>query len=409
MTTVEACTSSRGLRVASPHAYSRVTGRANHSRKHTALHSVVLPNVSNAERVMIYRLGSLGDTLMALPAFHLIRDRFPQAEVTLLTHQSTGSKAATLTSILENTNLYQRVISYPLNLRSVGQLNELRREIAARRFQLTVHLAEFRGMLKSLRDYLFFRACGISRVFGLAWGGRDASRFSEEWEARRLANRLAPLGKIDLADPNSWDLRLTPDELESAEKLLAPINRPFIAASLGTKVDVKHWTEPNWRTLLKGVHKRWPDLGLVLVGAKDEFGSCEHCSSDWCGPKLNLCGQITPRVSAAILRKARLFVGHDSGPLHLAATVGTRCIGIYSGRQRPSQWFPRGGSNLVIYHRTQCWGCGLSVCQQHGKRCILSISVDEVLGAIAKQLSRELDHGEDIESKPFARALLTDA
>src|SRR5262249_13930379 len=156
--------------------------------------------------------------------------------------------------------------------------------------------------------------------------------------------------------------------------LLSPLNQPFIAASLGTKVDVNNWTAPNWLALLTQINKKWPELGLVLVGSKDEFQAAERCSQDWFAPKLNLCGQISPRISAAILRKARLFLGHDSGPLHLAATVGARCVGIYSGRNRPGQWFPRGGGNLVIYHRTTCFGCGLSACEQHDKRCILSIS-----------------------------------
>jgi ADP-heptose:LPS heptosyltransferase len=357
------------------------------------------------ERVLIYRLGSLGDTLLALPALHLIRQQFPHADLTLLTHIPTASKAAPLTSILEHTNLYQRVISYPLHLRSVAQLNQLRRHIASQRFQLAVHLAEFRGTLKSIRDYLFFRACGITRILGLSWGRLGTSQSFPEWEAHRLAHRLAPLGKINLTDPTSWDLRLTCHEIETAEKLLIPINRPFIAASLGTKVEVNHWTEPNWSALLSQIRRKWPDLGLVFVGAIDEVESCERCSKDWLGQKLNLCGQISPRISAAILQKARLFIGHDSGPLHLAATIGTRCVGIYSGRHQPGQWFPRGNENLIIYHRTPCSGCGLNSCANYQKKCILSISVEEVLGAIGTQLSR---NSVSIDSRPFANVLFSD-
>jgi ADP-heptose:LPS heptosyltransferase len=364
---------------------------------------------SNLDRVLVYRLGSLGDTLLALPVFHLIRERFPRAKITLLTHIPPGNKAASLTSVLEHTNLYHDLISYPLRLRSISQLSALRREIASRRFQLAVHLAEFRGCLKSLRDCLFFRACGISRVLGASWRRPGTSQDGQHWEAQHLANRVARLGKINLTDQKCWDLRLTSCESEIAEKLVASIEISFVAASLGTKVDVNNWTEPNWRSLFSQMHNNWPGLGLVLVGSRDEFESAERCSQNWFGPKLNLCGQISPRVSAAILRKARLFIGHDSGPLHLAATVGTPCVGIYSGRHRPGQWFPRGNGNLILYHRTSCSGCGLNACQQHGKKCILSISVEEVLRAIGTQLACDSRDTTSVDSRPFASAVITDA
>jgi heptosyltransferase-3 len=343
------------------------------------------------ERVLVYRLGSLGDTLLALPAFHLIRHRFPRAKVTLLTHVPTGTKAAALVSILEHTELYHDVISYPLRLRSFGQLRVLWNEIALRRFDVAIHLAEDRGRRKSLRDYLFFRACGISRVFGLPWHNHyPPARLPDgwsEWEAKRLVRRLASLGSVNLKEERWWDLRLTANEHRAADELLATLQSPFIAASLGTKVEVNHWTETNWCSLLELVHKRWPGLGLVMLGARDEFASCERCLRGWFAPKLNLCGLVPPRVSAAILRQACLFLGHDSGPLHLAATVGTPCVGIFSARNRPGQWFPRGKQSVVIYHRTPCFGCGLEICSEHKKKCILSITVEEVLGAVENQLS----------------------
>jgi ADP-heptose:LPS heptosyltransferase len=341
-------------------------------------------------RLLIYRLGSLGDTLLALPAFHLIRENFPEARITLLTHLPAESKAPAIVSVLEHTNLHQGVIRYPLRLRSVRQIKALRDEIAAGQFQLAIHLAESRGTAKTLRDYVFLRACGIRRVVGLPWGRETLAADGTgqaEWEPRRLLRRLACLGKPNLEEEKWWDLRLRPEELERADKILSPFRGPFLAASLGTKVEVNHWTEGNWRSLLRQIHQRHPNLNLVLLGAADEFAACERCSQDWTGPKLNLCGEVPPRVSAAILRRARLFVGHDSGPLHLAATVGTPWVGIYSARHWPGQWFPRGRHNALLYHRTPCAGCGLDVCVEHGKKCILSITVEEAMTAVETQLS----------------------
>jgi ADP-heptose:LPS heptosyltransferase len=75
-------------------------------------------------------------------------------------------------------------------------------------------------------------------------------------------------------------------------------------------------------------------------------------------------------VSAAILEQCRFFVGHDSGPMHLASCVGIPCVAIFAARSKPRQWFPRGNKNRILYHHTDCAGCGLDVCIDQKKKCI---------------------------------------
>jgi ADP-heptose:LPS heptosyltransferase len=101
---------------------------------------------------------------------------------------------------------------------------------------------------------------------------------------------------------------------------------------------------------------------------------------------VNLCGKLTPRESAAAFRRARLFIGHDSGPMHLAAAVQTPCVAIFAARNKPRVWFPYGSQHRVVYHQTECWGCGLETCIVERKRCLTSITVDEVVSEIAAVL-----------------------
>jgi ADP-heptose:LPS heptosyltransferase len=68
--------------------------------------------------------------------------------------------------------------------------------------------------------------------------------------------------------------------------------------------------------------------------------------------------------------------------MHLAAAVGTPCVAIFSARNFPRQWFPRGNFNKIIYHGTDCAGCLLELCIEEKKKCILSITVDEVQSAV---------------------------
>jgi ADP-heptose:LPS heptosyltransferase len=182
---------------------------------------------------------------------------------------------------------------------------------------------------------------------------------------------------------------LTETEQAEAQALLDRfgLRRRFLAASIGAKVEAKDWTEPNWLALLAKLAAQYPALPLVMIGAEDERARSERCLAMWRGPQANLCGMTSPRVSAAILQHAGLFLGHDSGPMHLAACMGTACVAIFAARTPPGQWFPRGAQHTILYRRTPCAGCQLDVCTEHHKQCLLSITVEEVFTAVNKHLA----------------------
>ena len=347
------------------------------------------------DRILIYRLGSLGDTVMALPTLTRIRQRFPQAQITLLTNFPVAAKAAPMMEILAGTGIVDGVISYPLGTRDWRTLAALRRTLRAAKFDLLIHLGAARGLGNSVRDALFFRWCGISRITGIPWRRADLScqpvaaggeRY--EWEAARLARRGEIAGSIDLGDESLWDLKLTGEEIQAAAACLraGAITGPFIAASVGTKVSANHWTVENWRRLFALLGPQAGGYSLVAVGAPDEHSEAEFCLSAWTGPKLNLCGQTSPRQAAALLQKASLYLGHDSGLLHLAALVGTPCVGIYSARNPPGQWFPKGTRHTIFYRQVECFGCLLTQCIANAKKCILGVPPAEVAAAALRQL-----------------------
>jgi ADP-heptose:LPS heptosyltransferase len=81
-----------------------------------------------------------------------------------------------------------------------------------------------------------------------------------------------------------------------------------------------------------------------------------------------------------------MFVGHDSGPMHLAAAVGIPLVAIYSARALPRMWYPRGHKYQIIRHKTDCEDCKLEICIEQKKKCILSITVDEVMQAVTTSI-----------------------
>jgi ADP-heptose:LPS heptosyltransferase len=161
----------------------------------------------------------------------------------------------------------------------------------------------------------------------------------------------------------------------------------MIAMSIGTKVDVKDWGDDNWKVLLRELSKRLPHWGLVAVGAPVEHDQSAGVLAAWHGLSVNLCGKLSVRESAAVLEGMRLFICHDSGPMHLAAAVGTPCAAIFSARSLPGAWFPYGTGHTVFYKQTDCAGCRLDVCLEFKKKCIAAITVAEVEAGILSMLS----------------------
>jgi len=340
-------------------------------------------------RILIYRLGSLGDTIVALPAFHLIARAFPYSERRVLTNFPATGKEAPISDLLEGSGLAHGYMPYPLGLRNPGQLNYLHSRIKRWKPDVLVYIAEPRGRIKAYRDAFFFKSCGIKKLIGVPYTKAlqenqwMADKNCYEHEAARLARCLASIGNAELSDPLSWDLHLTTREMVTARQALhafGPDYR-FIACSIGTRVDVKNWGQENWREFMAQLYNKYRDYGLVLIGSKEEFNYSEKASRSWLGLKLNLCGMLTPRESAAVLKMATIFVGHDSGPMHLAASVGTPCVAIFSARNKPGVWFPYGPAHKIIYHQVECNGCGLDVCERERKKCISSIIPEEVLTA----------------------------
>lgn len=333
-------------------------------------------------RIVVHRLGSLGDFVVSLPCFHLIRNLFPQAEIFLLTNNPVDKRAAPALSVLGDAGFIDGTLEYPVGTRTLAPLAKLRRDIADLRPDLAIYLVQRLDPRPVWRDYLFFRAAGVKRLVGFPF--RQTARNllppadgSDLWEleADRLARCIAPLGDARTKDPSSWDLKLSADETGMADRLLASVPPPksgFIALSIGTKLALKDWGDNNWRQIMGPL--RSPDLGLILIGAKEEAERSQGMARGWPGPVINACGVTSPRQSAALLRHARMLACHDSGPMHLAAAVGTPCVAVFGTIGKKGEWSPFGAGHRVFY-------------PEPGAGSILSIPPGPVLSAAREILA----------------------
>jgi heptosyltransferase III len=352
----------------------------------------VKPDFS-VKRVLIYRLGSLGDTTVALPCFHLIERAFPNSERVLLTNFPVHAKAPASAAVLGDSGLVHGYMRYVVGTRSPMELLRLAKEI--RRFapEVLVYLMPARSPKAVMRDKWFFRVLGgVKRIIGLpAAAGlvhiEDPATGRYSSEAGRLARTVLALGEAHMEALENWSLRLNAAEKDVARTALSDLaGKPLIVCGPGTKMQAKDWGQENWRGLLAVLAARYPNYGLALIGAKEDADVSEYAARDWGGPKVNLCGRLSPRETAAVFEFANVFLGPDSGPMHLAACAGVPCVIAFSARGLPGVWYPAGNNHRIIYHKVNCFGCNLETCIVEGRKCLMSITVEEMAAEVESVL-----------------------
>ena len=187
-----------------------------------------------SKRIVIFRLGSLGDTIVALPCFNKIVECYPDNERIALTNIPVSSQAASLQSILGPGGFIHETIEYRVGTRSFGELSALRQRLRGLEADTLIYLGGGRSVSAVYRDILFFRACGFSRIIGapttraLSFGRRNADNGLFEHEGSRLARCLAALGPIDPGSAAARNLRLTSEERETSSGDTTPSSWPSV-------------------------------------------------------------------------------------------------------------------------------------------------------------------------------------
>ncbi len=151
----------------------------------------------------------------------------------------------------------------------------------------------------------------------------------------------------------------------------------------------KLWSEDNFAHLIKyldGINIR-----IIHIGAQNDREVYERIYSKTEGLKnkpLNLCGELTLQESLALLKKVNFIVGNDSGNLHMAASVGTKVVGIY-GAMPVSKWGALGEGNKLLTGKVPCAPCNKRGECKNNLICLNSITVKNVIQAIDEIINSE--------------------
>lgn len=351
----------------------------------------------SAARVLVYRIGSIGDMAVALPALKSLRAWAGGARLILLCQCTTSSRFSIARALVEGSGLVDGFVEYGhwkgtlSKIKNFAEAVRLLVRLRALRLGCVVYLASAPRPWKALvRDRAFFRLAGIRRWIGFEDDFRDlgyiagggVTRVARESEA--LLARLTAAGiPTEGAVP---ELRLGAREDEEVAAWLAKqADAPDSSAARWVSIGANSnrpllvWPEDRFLELGRWLWERWR-LWPVAVGGAEDADQARRLVAGW-GRGFVAAGQLSVRASARVIERSALFVGNDSGPMHLAASVGRRCVAIFPARHPPGRWEPWGEGHVVLRKAVLCEGCGLSVCTIEGKRCLMEITVDEAKSA----------------------------
>jgi ADP-heptose:LPS heptosyltransferase len=347
--------------------------------------------------ILVYRTGSLGDTVVSLPALWAIRRGHPNAHLVLLTNTSPAERRIGPWDILEKTGLFSEVVFYTSFARGFTGMSAscaLGARIRRLRPSILYYLAPTpRTGMQAFRDSVFFRRlCGIRHCFGLQatnnWvGKRDGAGpipvIPEFLRLLRVVGGAA--GDTGFPIPIDNEDRRCIDLLW--QRAAIPLGAKVIALAPGAATSVARWPQENYRALAQRLLSKFPDSYLLVVGGPDESRTAQELREKL-GPRIvNGTARLSVWQSAEAICRCSLFVGNDSGAMHVAAMMGVRCVAVFSARAHPGMWEPWGEGHIVIRKPVPCAGCQLDECKTQKTVCMTDITVAEVFDACVSALN----------------------
>jgi heptosyltransferase-1 len=334
------------------------------------------------QSILIVRLSAIGDIVFASPLIHALRQRYPEARIYWLAQPECGS-------LLECHPELDDVIVWPR-----GEWQEIWR---AREWRILWRaVLDFRQMLHGYRFDLSLDVQGLMKSGFLAWlsgarrriglGSREGSRWlmhevyekggdpccigSEYFQfAQDLGLKVEPFEmKIGLSDADRAraDALIMAHELETGYVVICPF----------TTRPQKHWFEASWCDLVNAIALEW-HLPVVMLGGEGDRAA--SAVIEGCSPVrlFNLAGETSLREAAAIIARASLVIGVDTGLTHMGIAMRRPTLCLF-GSTRP--YLDTGtGDVRVIYHALACSPCKRKPTCGGTFDCMRGITAEEVV------------------------------
>lgn len=312
----------------------------------------------------------VGDAVMAHPSLAALRQCAAGLKIIAVTHERVAN-------LLEDGRLADALV----RVHSGGIVGLLKTALTLRKRNCTVGVA----MPDSFSSALMLWLGAVRKVVGfrgeLRAGMLAVSLRRDRWS--HLCEQYAQLLPRGCTPGPKPTLIASPVELGCAWTLLedagvSEASVPVLLAPGATYGETKRWSEQNYVRLVKLLTER-AGLQVVLLGSQAEKELCGRITAESNGSVADLSGRTSLRELAALASLAGLFVGNDSGAVHVAAATGCPVVVIF-GSSDPSWTTPRGGEVRVLYKKVSCSPCFRKECP-YDLQCLRQIEVEEVFQA----------------------------
>lgn len=339
-------------------------------------------------RVLFVKLGSIGDVIHTLPSLAAARNALPSSEISWVVETRSAE-------ILRGNPLIDNLIE--VDTRSIRNgtvdeiLPEIRRQVkGVRRFKFDVAI-DFQGLLKSAaiaklsgakRRYGFSRSElrePLSRLLLTEGVQTDAEIHVIRKNLQLLSHALGidvPGGRFQ------FPIQTNPEHLATAEAIAEDAGDNFVILNPAGGWVTKLWSAEKYGQLADKIWEKYGMISVVATGPADaDLAKRVERSGKF--RTILLC-QITLKSFYELAKKAKIYIGGDTGPTHLAVAAGAPVVGIFG----PTEWWRNGSPDTddICVERTDI-ACRFDC---HRRTCnnwiCMDISVDAALDAVAKRL-----------------------
>lgn len=341
-------------------------------------------------RILLVQLADIGDLVVTTPALHALRLALPEAHLTLLTtpHSVPLVQGAGLVDeivTLDQTALDRATAFFrPANMRRV---------LGLRRYDVVVFFHHFTLRAGTLKYALIALASGARRRIGLDNGNGwflnervpDAG-FGAQHQARYWLDLVALLG----ADNHPRQATVARDAYD-----LPAWNGPrvVIHAGSGAYSTARRWDAASFAVVADALHQQQGAQIILVGGSQDDS---QQVQATMQAEALDLTGATTLPQLADVIAQADVFIGAESGVMHLAAAVGTPVVAIF-GPGNPDAWGPwnPGGQTVIVRSLPVCSPCsyvGHGMGLRHGcaaRTCMRMVTPEQVVQAAQAMLTGE--------------------
>ena len=351
-------------------------------------------------KILIVKLSAIGDVIHTLPVLNAIRAHYPAAHITWLVEAAAADLVAGHRAldrvIVSGRKRWLAQLKTGHRRQAIAEIRAFWRDLRDTHYDIII---DFQSLLKS--GVLVWLARGRRKIgFDKGMQHQEHSYLflnqrvpPVDMEVHALTRGLMLLNAIGIPTSNVvYDIPVSEADHAAVEALLAGQhlsgNRPLVAINPVALWETKLWSNDRFAELADRLVLEW-DVDVVYTGGPGDRGVIDEILSMMKAPAANLAGWTTLKMLAALYQRSALLVTTDTGPMHLAAAIGTPVVALF-GPTAPWRTGPFGDGHQVVRTAPACSPCFKRQCDEHRCRCMSDISVQMVYNCVGQTLAKPL-------------------